>query len=143
MCSSTFEQFHTDLEMVFLIYKPGLFWPSLYLQFFNSYLFLWNFRKLRLFLFAFVSSDVCISNFLYDQLVGSCLAQTLIGPDFSVHSSGTYFVPQKLLLIGCLSIGQCHLNMFPVYDMYIKYLLVLDEFSLWLRLPADFLGKLA
>ena len=92
---STFEWFHTDLETVFRIYKPGFFWPRLYLQCCNHNRLLWSFRELCLFWYVFVSYDVCISNFLYDWLGVSCIAPKLIGPECFVYSGGTYFVPAK------------------------------------------------
>ena len=88
----------------------------------------------------YVSSDVCISNFLYDLLGVSCLAQKLIGPDF-FKSGGIYCVPRKLLPLVCPSMGHHHLHVFLVDYMYVKHPLVLDVLSLWLRLPMDYLGN--
>ena len=99
------------------------------------------FCELRLFQSVSVYTNVCIYNLLYDCLGVSCISQKLIFPDFFVQSGGTYFVPRKLLPLGCPSMGQHHLHMFPVDYRNVQYYLVLDVFFIWLRSPMNSLGK--
>ena len=77
-----FELFHTDLEIVLFIHKPGFYWPWIYLQCYNPDLFLWSFCQISSFFQSMlVSNDVYISNPLNDWLGVSCISQKLIGPE--------------------------------------------------------------
>ena len=99
------------------------------------------FCELRLFQSVFVYTNVCIYNLLYDCLGVSCISQKLIFPDFFVQSGGTYFVPRKLLPLGCPSMGQHHLHMFPVEYRNIYDSLLLDVSFLQLYLLVYCLSK--
>ena len=127
--------------MVFCTYKPG----------FSDQDFIYNveividpcdffancvFFYLCLFPLTYVSPIFDMIDWLYHVSPKNELARNLI-----FFFGGMYSVPQKLLPMGCSTMGQHHLHMFTVDYRYVKYSLLLDEFFLWLRLPVDSLSK--
>ena len=62
--------FIQTLKRCFLFIILFFFWPRLDIQFWNRNRLMWSFRELRLFLSVPVSADICVSNLLYDWLVG-------------------------------------------------------------------------
>ena len=128
-------------EVLYLFANCFIAWT--YIQPFDCGQLKYSFCGWYLFIFATVYADVCISSLLRDWLGVSCLGQTPTGLDSWLNSCGTWIVQWRQLTLGFPSMGQSHINMFPVGYMNVKGFLIIFVFSIWYCLPEHSQGNMA